>query len=155
MTQINRSALVEYSAEQMFELVNDIESYPKFMQGCTAARVISRADNEVVAELWLSSAGFSQRFTTRNTLERPRKMTMNLEQGDFSKFDASWEFTPLSEQACKVTLNMDVEFRSGFKQFAAQNLFTGAANAQVDALVRRARKVYGESNSASGDGDSQ
>ena len=72
MTSINRSALVEYSAEQMFDLVNDIEHYPKFMQGCTSAKVLSQSDTELVGELRLSKAGISQQFTTKNTVAQAR-----------------------------------------------------------------------------------
>jgi len=68
MTRIDRSALVMYSAQQMYALVDDIEHYPAFMQGCQAARVISRTDDEVVGELTLGKAGLRYAFTTRAVL---------------------------------------------------------------------------------------
>ena len=68
MAQVSRSALIGYSAQQMFDLVNDIEQYPQFMQGCRSARILSLSDTELVGELSLAKAGITQTFVTRNML---------------------------------------------------------------------------------------
>lgn len=143
MTAINRSALVQYSAEQMFDLVNAIEHYPSFMQGCVSATVLSASDTELVGELRLSKAGISQQFTTRNLLFRPERIEMTLVEGNFKNFAATWHFAALTENACKVSLTMDFEFRSGLMDFAAEKLFSSSANNLVDAIVQRAHEVYG------------
>ena len=142
MTRIDRSALVNFSAEQMFELVNDIESYPQFMQGCTQARIISASDEELVGELTLSKAGIRQTFTTRNQLEPGRKMSMELVEGAFRSFSATWHFNPLTDNACKVSLEMEFEFAGGLMDFAMEKLFKSSANSLVDAVVQRAHRVY-------------
>lgn len=142
MVKLERSALVNYSASQMFDLVNDIEHYPQFMQGCKEARVISRTGDELVGELCLAKAGISHRFTTRNTLVRPTQIDMQLVEGNFSAFHARWTFTALTETACKVMLHMEFEFKTGLLEFAAEKLFSSSANNLVDALVARAAQVY-------------
>ena len=142
MSSVNRSALIGYSAQQMFDLVNDIEKYPKFMQGCKSATVISQTDQELVGELVLSKAGISQRFTTRNQLHPPTHIDMALVNGNFSQFQARWQFDSLSESACKVSLTMDFEFKSGIVDFAAKKLISGSTDNLVDALVARAKQVY-------------
>lgn len=142
MTRIDRSALVNFSADQMFELVNDIESYPQFMQGCTAARIISADGDELVGELTLSKAGIKQTFTTRNLLVPGRRMSMELIEGAFRSFSATWYFKPLTENACKVSLEMEFEFAGGLMDFAMERLFTSSANSLVDAIVQRAQLVY-------------
>ena len=78
MASIKRSALVQYSADQMFDLVNDIEKYPEFMLGCVEAVVIDRDDESVVGKLKLSRAGITQEFTTKNLLTRPNLIEMQL-----------------------------------------------------------------------------
>ena len=143
MAQIQRSALVNYSAAQMFELVNDIESYPQFMQGCVAARVIERNDEFLVGELTLAKAGIRQTFTTRNTLVYAEEMRMELVQGAFRSFSATWVFKALAVDACKVSLDMQFEFASGLMDLALEKLFASSANNLVDALVKRAAQVYG------------
>jgi len=143
MTRIDRSALVYFSAEQMFELVNDIENYPQFMQGCTAARILSVSEEELVGELTLTKAGIRQTFTTRNILIPGREMSMELVEGAFRTFSATWRFNPLTEEACKVSLEMEFEFAGGLVDFAMEKLFASSANNLVDALVKRAHQVYG------------
>lgn len=142
MAKIDRSALVEFSAQQMFDLVNDIESYPTFMQGCVSAQIIERSDSVVVGKLCLKRAGISQEFTTRNTLNSPRSITMELVEGNFSNFHARWEFLELAESASKVSLHMEFEFKSGLLDMALGKLFSSSANNLVDALVDRAKLVY-------------
>ena len=142
MAKIHRSALVEYTAQQMFDLVNDIESYPQFMQGCVSAKVLEQDDKQLVGQLRLKKAGISQEFTTRNTMDYPRSIAMELVEGNFSNFNARWEFEPLSDAACKVTLNMEFEFGGGLVDAALEKLFSSSANNLVDALVERAKLVY-------------
>lgn len=142
MVRLERSALVPYSAQQMFDLVNDIEHYPQFMQGCRSARVISHSEDELVGELCLAKAGISHRFTTRNSLTPPTQIDMQLVEGNFSAFHARWTFMPLTDAACKVMLNMEFEFRTGLLEFAAEKLFSSSANNLVDAVVARAALVY-------------
>lgn len=142
MVKLERSALVGYSAAEMFDLVNDIEHYPQFMQGCRSAKVLSSSDNELIGELCLAKAGISHCFTTRNLLSRPTRIDMQLVAGNFSTFRACWIFTALTETACKVTLNMEFEFKTGLVEFAAGKLFSSSANSLVDAVVARAAVVY-------------
>ncbi len=144
MSSIHRSALVPYSAQAMYDLVNDIGSYPQFMQGCIGADVLSRSQHEVLARLHLGNAGFKTAFTTRNRLDPPVSVIMTLEEGPFTHFEASWEITPLAENACKVGLNMDFEFSGGLVDLVLEKLFNASANSLVDALCQRADKLYGK-----------
>ena len=143
MAHVSRSALIGYSAQQMFDLVNDIEQYPQFMQGCRSARVISKSDEELVGELSLAKAGVTQTFVTRNSLIAPSRIEMRLEEGNFSKFSAVWQFEALTEAACKVSFDMEFEFKYGLVDLAVGKLVSGSANNLVDALVGRAKLVYG------------
>jgi len=143
MTKIDRSALVMHTAQQMYDLVNDIESYPQFMHGCQKATVISRTDDEVVGELSLGVAGLNHSFTTRNVLVPGQQMQMNLVEGPFKSFGASWHFKALGDEACKVSLKMEFDFSGGIMGFALEKLFNHSANTLVDDLVTRADEVYG------------
>ena len=144
MVSVVRSALLPHSARQMFDLVNDIEQYPAFLPHCKSARVLCRGDSELVGELCLGRAGIRQRFVTRNSLSPPEEIDMKLVEGDFSRFAAQWRFESLGESSCKVTLNMDFEFRSALVNFAVRGLFKDTASTMVDAMVARAAVVYGK-----------
>jgi len=141
--KIERSALVMYSDEQMYSLVNDIEAYPQFMAGCSGAEILQRDDTMIEARLELSKAGIQQNFVTRNTLDRPRSMQMCLVEGPFSHFEGVWQFKALNATACKVTLTMEFEFTNKVLDLAAGKWFDGVANQQVESLCERARTIYG------------
>lgn len=143
MTQVDRSALVLHSAEQMFDLVNAVETYPDFLSGCVRTEVISRTDNELVATLHLAKGGLKYQFSTRNELERPGRMTLQLVEGPFSRLQGEWKFIPLSEDACKVVLSLEFEMGNKLTSLAVGKLFEQVATSMVDAFVSRADTVYG------------
>lgn len=143
MPKISRTALVPHSAEQMFQLVNDVEHYPQFLPWCSAATVVSRSEDEVVARLEIRRAGISRSFTTRNHLQRPERVVLELVDGPFSRFRGEWRFRPLAEDACKVELDLDFEYSSRLVRAAIGPLFNKAADMFVDAFCARADAVYG------------
>lgn len=145
MSRISRSALVMHSAKEMFELVNDCESYPKFLPGCSNARLIHREESYLIGELELSKAGMKYSFTTRNELYDPERIELRLLDGPFKKLEGSWYFQPLNENACKVHFDMEFEIAGGRLVSAALTpLFSKMAASQVEAFVKRADEVYGK-----------
>ncbi|CDG20625.1 conserved protein of unknown function [Xenorhabdus poinarii G6] len=142
MPQISRSALVPYSVEQMYKLVNDVTSYPDFLPGCVRSRVISSSCNEMTASVEVSKAGISKTFVTRNTLFDNESIRMQLVDGPFRKLMGGWHFTPLSEEACKVELHLDFEFTNKLIELAFGKVFKELAGNMVQAFTQRAREVY-------------
>ena len=144
MQTVTASALVAYSSQQMFDLVNDVESYPQFMPGCTAATVLRRGDDWVEAELVLNKSGFNQSFSTRNQLTEPESIHMQLIKGPFSRLEGFWRFKSLSASACKVEFELHFELQNRFLQMAAGKMFAGISQQQVDAICRRADIIYSQ-----------
>lgn len=140
---VNRSALVHYSAQQMFDLVNDIEAYPQYMDGCVGAKILAREGDWLEARLELSKAGVRQSFVTRNQLQPPNSMSMTLVEGPFSYLQGCWRFTALNETACKVSFELEFELQSKLLGMAIGKLFEAVASKQVDALCARAKQIYG------------
>ncbi|MEH8018679.1 type II toxin-antitoxin system RatA family toxin [Rheinheimera muenzenbergensis] len=146
MPQIERSALVFYSAQQMFDLVNAVPDYPQFLPGCNSARIVSQSETEMVASLNVSKAGIGHSFTTRNTLYPNQRIVMQLVDGPFKQLQGGWEFQPLSDTACKVILKLDFEFSSKLVQFAFGKIFAELTTSMVSAFTQRAKQVYGVNN---------
>lgn len=146
MPQIERSALVFYSAQQMFDLVNAVPDYPQFLPGCTSACILSQSDNEMVAKLQVSKAGIGQSFTTRNILYPYERIDMQLVDGPFKRLQGGWHFMPLNEHSCKVILHLEFEFSSKLVQFAFGRIFSELTAAMVNAFTQRAKVVYGVNN---------
>ena len=144
MATITRSALVMHSAAEMFSLVNDVSCYPQFMDGCTSVEVFEHGDTTMLARLDLKKAGVKISFMTRNYLHAPTSIEMTLEDGPFKQFKGLWEFKPLTDEACKVSLNLEFEFSNKGLGLASSNLFSGVANNLVDSLCKRADQLLKE-----------
>lgn len=142
MPQISRSALVPFSAEQMYQLVNDVSSYPEFLPGCVGSRVIAASPNEMTAAVEVAKAGISKTFTTRNTLLDNQRINMQLVDGPFRKLMGGWQFTALSPEACKVELHLDFEFTNKLVELAFGKVFKELTGNMVQAFTQRAKEVY-------------
>ncbi|WP_417582103.1 type II toxin-antitoxin system RatA family toxin [Nitrincola sp.] len=142
MTEIHKSALVLHSAEQMFDLINDVSRYPDFVPWCSRTQVLAESEDEIQATLHVAKAGLHYSFTTRNRKRRPVFMDMNLVEGPFSTFNAVWNITPLSEDACKVEFVMRYDFAGKLASLAMNKVFTSVATTMVDVFVERADKLY-------------
>jgi ribosome-associated toxin RatA of RatAB toxin-antitoxin module len=144
MKRIARSAIVEHSAERMFALVDDIESYPRFLPWCRAAKVDERTEERVQATLSVGMRGLKQTFSTRNELRPPEAMEMRLLKGPFRHFAAAWRFRPLSAQACSVEFSLEYEMAGPLAR-VLEPLFDHIADTMVDAFTRRADELRAKS----------
>lgn len=143
MTTISRHALLPYRPRQLFELVNDVEAYPQYMDGCVGAAVLRREEGLLEARLDLARSGIRQSFSTRNRLVPDREIILELIDGPFETFSGRWDFYPLGDAACKLSLDLRFRVSSSVLGMAATHLFERVTNDLVDAVSRRARELYG------------
>lgn len=146
MNTLERQATVPYSARQMFELVNAIEDYQRFLPWCSQSQIISSTPSELVAELEINWKGLSRRFSTRNQIFPYEKISMKLERGPFKELQGGWEFIPLSEFTCTVKLSLQFSFSGGLFDKLFQPIFQHIANSLVDAFIGRALELYGSTH---------
>ena len=142
-TVIQRSALLPYNADEIYTLVNDINAYPLYMDGCVGAEVLAVNEREILARLDLAKAGVKQSFTTRNHLVPGRTIIMQLERGPFDEFHGEWTFDALGASACKVSLELRFAMSGRLTSGAARRLFQVVSANLVDALSKRAKQIYG------------
>jgi ribosome-associated toxin RatA of RatAB toxin-antitoxin module len=142
MKRIVRSAIVEHTAVQMYALVDDIESYPKFLPWCLAAAVHHRTPHSVRATLTAGMRGVRQSFTTQNANHPGHSIDMRLVHGPFRRFAAAWHFKPLSAHACKIEFALEYELSGPLARVLAK-LFDQIADTMVDAFTRRADEIHG------------
>ena len=146
MPLVEKSVLIERSARQMFDLVDDVESYPKFLPWCSETRVDYRDEHKTVATLHINFHSIKSHFTTENAKEIPAWMTMKLVDGPFRRLEGGWRFKPLTENACKVEFLLSYEFSNRLFEKIIGPVFSQIANTFVEAFVKRAQQVYGASN---------
>lgn len=141
--RVNRSALLHYSARQMYDLVVDIERYPEFLNWCSKTRILERSDSEVVASIEIRFKGLHRTFTTRNTMEGGRSVRIELVDGPFRTLSGIWRFVELDTDSCKIELDLEFDFSTNFLDRIVGPVFSQIANRQLDAFQRRAGQVYG------------
>lgn len=143
MKRISRSAIVGHPAKQMYELVEDIEAYPRFLPWCTAAVVHERTGRSTRATLTVGVRGLRQAFTTRNANTPGESIEMALIEGPFKSFGAAWRFRALSPEACRIEFTLEYEFASRAAGRLLEPLFDRMADTMVDAFAQRAEQVHG------------
>jgi len=143
MRKVNRSALVPYSAREMFVLVDDVDAYPAFLPWCRSAEVHDRTETTVNATLELQKGGVSNKFTTRNERHEFEAIDISLLGGPFRHLQGGWTFSDLGDDGSKVTLKLDFEFESMFVEMMFGAFFEDTCNSLVDAFTRRATEVFG------------
>ncbi|WP_029407311.1 type II toxin-antitoxin system RatA family toxin [Thiomicrorhabdus sp. Milos-T2] len=142
MKKIARTALLPYSAQQVFDLVNDVKSYPEFLPWCGGSEVISQTDVEMDASVTIAKAGIKQTFKTHNHLVPGERIEMHLIEGPFKALRGEWEFKVLDVDACKIIFEVEFEVSSGILNAAIGPIFEYIAATMVDSFCERAKQIY-------------
>lgn len=140
---VSKSALLPYSAQQLFDLINDIESYPSFLDGCVAAEILRSEESFMEARLSLSKKGVNQEFVTRNRLIEPHSISMELLDGPLESLNGEWSIKPLADEGCKLSLELDFEMKKGLIMQMIAKFFGEISNRLVDAVSEEAVRRYG------------
>ena len=153
MKHVKKSVLLWYSAHEIYELVVDVESYPKFLPWCERAEIVERNPDGPVARLHLAYSGLRHAFTTRNVQVPDASVRIALVDGPFSLLDGFWRFVPLpvpgaaaypgTAAACRIEFELRYAFANGLLDAAISPVFDRIASTFVDSFVRRAEQVYG------------
>ena len=143
MAIVEKTVLIERSAQQMFDLVENIEDYPRFLPWCARTEVDFRDAVRTVATLHISYLSVRSHFTTENAKDYPQRMTLRLVDGPFRRLEGAWHFKPLAENACKIEFTLSYDFSSKLFEKMIGSVFGQITDTFVDAFVRRADTVYG------------
>jgi coenzyme Q-binding protein COQ10 len=138
--------ILRYSPEQLFDMVADVRRYPEFLPWCVGARVISRNEEELVADLTIGFKMFRETFRSRVTLERPHHVHVRYLNGPFRYLNNHWRFRPYQQGKdlwTEVDFFVDFEFRSRLLQAVIGTVFNEAVRLMVRAFERRAMQLYG------------
>ena len=143
MHHISKSAIVPYTPQQMFELVNNIDDYSQFLNWCDSSSILNQSDNQITASVQINQGGLKQSFSTLNTLTPYKSIEMQLLDGPFDELSGEWRFETLGENASKVHLTLQFKFKSMLIDMALSPVFKSITNSQLDAFVSRAKYIYG------------
>ncbi len=143
MAVIEKSVLIARTPQQMFDLVDRVEDYPKFLPWCGGTELIERSEHVTAARLHINYRGIKAQFATENPKEAPHWMNIQLREGPFRRLDGGWRFTALGDAGCKVEFHLNYEFTSTLLEKALGPVFNHIAATFVESFVKRAQQVYG------------
>lgn len=152
MREVDRSALVNFSARAMFDLVNDVARYSEFLPWCRSSEVLEESQDEMLARIEIARGGLNRSFTTRNALTAPERIEIKLVDGPFRHLRGAWQFKELSEDACKVSLHLEFQFSNRVMEMMLGPIFNQICESMLDAFVKRAHGIYAGSGAESGSG---
>lgn len=147
MKSIHKTVLLWHSAPEMFALVADVPRYPDFLPWCNEGALLEQQGSVVVARVGMSISGLKKSFTTRNTQIEGRSIKLELVDGPFSHLEGTWEFIPLGgpeQKACKILFTLNYAFSNRTLESLVGPVFDKIAGSLVDAFVKRADQIYGE-----------
>ncbi len=143
MPVIRRSQVEPYSAKQMYDLVNDVESYPQFLPWCRDSKIIRQTPSMMEASILTAKGPLNKWFTTRNELTENERITLNLVRGPFKHLRGEWRFTEQPNGGCQVHLMIDFDFSFGPARLLLTPIFENIAATMVSAFSAQAKVRYG------------
>lgn len=143
MTVVKRSREVNFSCQQMYELVDDVEKYHEFLPYFTRGTVHHRDEDEVQATLEIAAAGMSKSFTTRNRLQANKMIEIRLVDGPFSHLEGFWRFDP-TDSGSVISFDLEFEFSGRMMSMLLGPVFEQVTDKMVDAFCTRAESLHGK-----------
>jgi ribosome-associated toxin RatA of RatAB toxin-antitoxin module len=144
MALVEKSVLIEYSAAQMYALVENVAAYPEFLPWCGGTEILKKEGAVTRAAITIDFRGIRQRFSTQNRADPPQLIEMTLVDGPFRQLDGSWRFKALGEDACKIEFRLHYEFSSKLLEKIVGPVFQYIASTFVESFVKRAQQLYGK-----------
>ncbi len=145
MSSFHKQVTVPYTAEQMYDLVNDINAYSTFIPLCISSEVHEEQDHKLRATIKIAKGKIGFGFTTVNSMEKGRSIAMNLEKGPFKALKGVWRFTPSGTHECIISLHFDFEFSNQLLGVALGGLFKQLCDSMVESFRKQAVVRYGDS----------
>jgi len=144
MADVQKSLLIQHSAQRMYDLVTDVTKYPEFLPWCGGVEIFQSTPELMEAKININFKGVKQYFHTKNIQKSPTNIDMTFVSGPFKKFEGRWIFTPLADDACKIEFSLRYEFSNFVLDKFIGPVFSVIANTFVNSFVKRADDMYGD-----------
>ncbi|MCE2993334.1 MAG: type II toxin-antitoxin system RatA family toxin [Alphaproteobacteria bacterium] len=145
MTVLNKEYKSQYSIEQLYNMVVDIERYPEFIPWCSSAKIIDEAETIIIADLFITFKSFTESYRSQVTLSPPQdglaKIDVKMISGPFKHMDNAWTFES-TESGTVVKFYIDFKFKSFLLEKLIGVFFTSACEKMIDAFEARAKHLY-------------
>lgn len=149
MTSFRTTRRVRHSAQEMFDLVADVEAYPKFVPLCLGLDVRRRSESGdgrevLIADMQVGYKAIRESFTSRVTFDRANlEILVEYVDGPFKHMENRWHFVPVGTGQCSVEFDISYEFKSKTFALIVGGMFDAAFRKFAEAFELRANRVYG------------
>ena len=140
MHNIHKSAIVLHPAQKMFQLVDSVENYPRFLPWCGSTQIIERDNSKTIASIEINYKGIRQTFTTENTKKQNKEMMIKLIDGPFKSLSGEWMFKNLDKDSCQIELKLEYEFSNVILEKLISPVFNMIANTFIDEFIKEANR---------------
>lgn len=144
MTSVSTSVCVNYTPKEMYDLINDVKAYPRYIPLCKEVTLLAQSSRMLRAQIVMAKGQIKLAFTTENTLEEGQSIRMRLVEGPFKRLNAVWRFEPSGVGGCETSFEMDFEFANALLSMAFSSFFKEASDTMVEAFCKEAVHKYGE-----------
>ena len=141
MPTVRKSVIVDRPAPAMFDLVDDVESYPQFLPWCARTEVFERTEQVTVARLDIDYHGLTSHIATRNFKQAPERMVLEFVEGPFDKFKGHWHFHGLGDEGCRVDFALEYAFANLAFEAMLGPVFGHIIETLVERFVERAESI--------------
>ena len=150
MTRVRRTIRIDHTADNLFELVSEIETYPDFIKWILSMAVkplnSSGTTMKRIGTAQVGFRGFSETFATKVVSDaEARTVDVSLVRGPLKHLNNSWKFVPRGD-ATDVEFFVDFEFKNLILRALASANFELAMNRIMAAFVSEADRRYGRSS---------
>ena len=140
MHNIHKSAIVLHSSKKMFQLVDAVENYPRFLPWCGSTQILERDNSKTIASIEINYKGIRQTFTTENTKKQNKEMMIKLIDGPFQSLSGQWIFKNLGNDSCQIELKLEYQFSNIILEKLISPVFNMIANTFIDEFIKEANK---------------
>jgi ribosome-associated toxin RatA of RatAB toxin-antitoxin module len=140
MHNIHKSAIVLHSSKKMFQLVDSVENYPRFLPWCGSTQILERDNSKTIASIEINYKGIRQTFTTENTKKQNKEMMIKLIDGPFQSLSGQWIFKNLDNNSCQIELKLEYQFSNIILEKLISPVFNMIANTFIDEFIKEANK---------------
>lgn len=140
MHNIHKSAIVLHSSKKMFQLVDSVENYPRFLPWCGSTQILERDNSKTIASIEINFKGIRQTFTTENTKKQNKEMMIKLIDGPFKSLSGQWIFKNLDNDSCQIELKLEYQFSNIILEKLISPVFNMIANTFIDEFIKEANK---------------
>ena len=141
MKKIYKEEEINVTMPIIFNLINNIEEYPKFLPWCKKTEVTKEAENSQIGKIFISKSFINWSFSTKNIIDRNKSISLSLIDGPFDNLDGRWNFKKIDDNNTFVSLEINYKFKNSLIELSIEPIFTTIMNSILESFVDQAFKI--------------